>query len=75
MKTLLTIMLLISVTTFGQVTKKISEQTTFINGGQFKGVIFSTDYALPIFDHADKSRFTLTVEEVMKFEKEDYGNK
>jgi len=70
MKTLLTILLFISVTTFGQVIKKISEQTTFINGGQFKGVIFSTVYELPIFDHADKSRFTPTVDEVMKFEKE-----
>ena len=70
MKTLLIILLFISVTAFGQVTKKISEQTTFIDGGQFKGVIFSTDYALPIFDQVDKSRFTPTVEEVLKFEKE-----
>lgn len=70
MKTLLKILLFISGTTSAQVTKKISEQTTFVNGGQFKGVIFSADYELPIFDHADKSRFTPTVDEVMKFEKE-----
>jgi hypothetical protein len=70
MRRLLTILLFISVTTFGQVTKKISEQTTFINGEQFNGVIFSADYELPIFDHADKGRFTPTVDEVKKFEKE-----
>ena len=70
MKILLTTLLFISVTTFGQVTKKISEQTTLIKGGQFRGVIFSADYELPIFDNADKSRFTPTVDEVMKFEKE-----
>jgi hypothetical protein len=70
MKTPLTILLFISVATFGQVTKKVSEQTTLVNGERFKGVIFSADYELPIFDHADKSRFTPIVEEVMKFEKE-----
>jgi hypothetical protein len=70
MKTLLTILLFISGTAFGQVTKKVSEQTTFVNGGQFKGIIFSADYELPIFDRADKSRFTPSVDEVMKFEKE-----
>ena len=70
MKTLFTILVFISVATFGQVTKKISEQTTFVSGGRFKGVIFSADYELPIFDHTDKSRFTPTVDEVMKFEEE-----
>ena len=73
MTILLTILLFTSVTTLGQVTKKISEQTTFVNAGQFKGVIFSADYELPIFDHADKSRFTPTIDEVMKFEKELMG--
>lgn len=73
MKTLLTILAFISVTAFGQVTKKISEQTTYINDGQFKGVIFSADYELPIFDDADKGRFTPTIDEVIKLEKELKG--
>ena len=70
MRTLLTVLLFVSVTAFGQVKKKISEQTTFVSGGQFKGVIFSADYELPMFDDADKSRFTPTMDEIMKFEKE-----
>jgi hypothetical protein len=70
MKTLLTILVFVSVTTFGQVTKKISEQTTYINDGQFKGIIFSVDYELPRFNDTDKGRFTPTIDEVIKFENE-----
>ena len=70
MRTLLTILLFTSVTVLGQGTKKISEQTTLVDGRQFKGVIFSADYELPIFDQGDKGRFTPTIDEVIKFEKE-----
>ena len=66
----MTILLFTSVTVLGQGTKKISEQTTLVDGREFKGVIFSADYELPIFDQGDKGRFTPTVDEVIKFEKE-----
>ena len=73
MKTLLTILLFVSVTTSGQVTKKISEQTTLISSGQFRGVIFSADYNLPILDDTDKGRFTPIANDVIKLEKELEG--
>lgn len=41
MKILLIILLFNSLATFGQVTKKVSEQATFIKGGRFKGEIYS----------------------------------
>lgn len=70
MKTLLTILFFISLSSFGQTPKKVSEQITYVDGGRFKGVIFSADYELPLFDETLKGRFTPTVDEVKRLEKE-----
>lgn len=70
MRTLLTILLLTTLNAFGQKTEKTSDQTTFVRGKHYSGVIFSADYRLPVFDENDKGRFTPTVAEVDRFEQE-----
>ncbi len=70
MKTRLLILVLISASVSGQTIEKVSGYSTFIKGRGFKGVIFSADYELPVFYSDDKDRFTPTVEDVLRFERE-----
>jgi len=70
MKTLLTILFFISLSSFGQTSKKLSDQITYVEDAQFKGVIFSAAYELPLVDETLKGRFTPTVDEVTRLEEE-----
>ena len=70
MKKFLTLLFFVSISSFGQTSKNLTDQITLVNGDRFKGVIFSSDYEVPMLDETLRGRFTPTLEQITKLEKD-----
>jgi len=66
----LIIICFISFSSWGQTSKKLSDNFTLVTGRQYKGAILSADQHTPKLDETMTSRFTPTINEVDKLENE-----